>query len=319
MMEDMNMKDEVQPMDQEAVERLRSEIPGLASFTALTPLLKGWSEDRKFVAGNDAGERLLLRLSKASLLERKQVEFERMRQVAASGVPMSQPLACGLCDAGRSVYMLLSWQNGEDAGGVIPRLSPPAQYELGRQAGLLLRRMHSLAAPADQEEWSARFNRKVDAKIAGYQACGIRFGGADRVIEYLARNRGLLANRPQTFQHGDYHIGNMIVSPGGELSIIDFNRCDFGDPWEEFNRIVWCAECSPLFATGRIDGYFADDVPELFFHRLAFYIASNTLSSVYWAIPFGESEVATMLRQAARVLADFADMTNPVPRWYARP
>jgi len=35
-----------------------------------------------------------------------------------------------------------------------------------------------------------------------------------------------------------------------ELKIIDFDRCDFGDPGEEFNRIVWSAAASPFFATG---------------------------------------------------------------------
>lgn len=29
----------------------------------------------------------------------------------------------------------------------------------------------------------------------------------------------------------------MIISPEGKLSIIDFNRNDYGDPWEEVNRI----------------------------------------------------------------------------------
>jgi aminoglycoside phosphotransferase (APT) family kinase protein len=312
------MQEQQQP-DPGALTRLRSEIPGLAAFALIEPLLKGWSADRKFVATSQTGEKRLLRLSDAGLFERKQAEFGLMRQTAALGIPMSQPLGFGLCEAGQSVYLLLSWQEGEDAGEVLRRLSPLAQYNLGCEAGRLLRRMHALPAPAEQEDWSARFSRKADLKIAKYQACGIRFAGDDRVIAYLRQNGGLLAGRPQTFQHGDYHIGNMIVSPDGALSVIDFNRCDFGDPWEEFNRIVWCADCSPLFATGRIDGYFGGDVPDLFFRLLAFYIASNTLSSVYWAIPFGEAEVNTMLRQAAHVLADFEDMANPVPRWYKRP
>ena len=51
----------------------------------------------------------------------------------------------------------------------------------------------------------------------------------------------MLANRPQSFQHGDYHIGNMMIE-NNKIVIIDFDRYDFGDPWEEFNRIVWCAQ-----------------------------------------------------------------------------
>ena len=101
-----------------------------------------------------------------------------------------------------------------------------------------------------------------------------------------------------------------------KLTIIDFNREDYGDPWEEFNRIVWCAQASPHFARGRIDGYFGTPPPELFWRLLALYIASNTLSSIFWAVPFGEREIQTMTRQAADVLRWFDDMKNPVPVWY---
>lgn len=98
--------------------------------------------------------------------------------------------------------------------------------------------------------------------------------------------------------------------------IIDFDRYDFGDPWEEFNRIVWCAQKAPIFASGMVDGYFDGQVPEEFWKLLALYISSNTLSSVPWAIPFGQREIDTMLHQAAEVLEWYDNMKNPVPTWY---
>lgn len=108
----------------------------------------------------------------------------------------------------------------------------------------------------------------------------------------------------------------MIISSDRALSIIDFNRPDFGDPWEEFNRIVWSASVSPHFATGQLNGYFGGKPPFDFFKLLAFYISSNTFSSIYWAIPFGKEEIATMKNQAQDVLTWFNNMKNPVPTWY---
>ena len=35
-------------------------------------------------------------------------------------------------------------------------------------------------------------------------------------------------------------------------AIIDWNRDDFGDPREEFNRITFTAHISPHFATGQL-------------------------------------------------------------------
>ena len=128
----------------------------------------------------------------------------------------------------------------------------------------------------------------------------------------------MLRGRPQVYQHGDYHIGNMMIDRNGKLHIIDFNRNDSGDPWEEFNRIVWCAQKSPLFASGMVNGYFDGDVPLEFWKLLALYISSNTLSSVYWAIPFGQGEVDTMLNQAKEVLSWYDNMRNPIPTWYCK-
>ncbi|MGN0314006.1 MAG: hypothetical protein ACI4EG_04340 [Fusicatenibacter sp.] len=51
-----------------------------------------------------------------------------------------------------------------------------------------------------------------------------------------------------------------------------------------------------------VNGYFDGEVPEKFWKLLAFYIASDTLSSLYWAIPFGEKEVETMKHQAREIL-----------------
>lgn len=102
----------------------------------------------------------------------------------------------------------------------------------------------------------------------------------------------------------------------GNIVVIDFNRNEYGDPWEEFNRIVWCAQAAPLFASGMVDGYFDNDIPKEFWDLLALYISSNTLSSLPWAIPFGEVEIEVMKKQAKDILDWYNGMKNTVPKWY---
>ncbi|MDR0248825.1 MAG: serine/threonine protein kinase [Oscillospiraceae bacterium] len=65
-------------------------------------------------------------------------------------------------------------------------------------------------------------------------------------------------------------------------------------------------------------GYFGGEPPIEFFKLLAFYIASNTLSSIYWAIPFGQTDIDTMMKQAQDVLERFDNMQNPMPTWYLK-
>ena len=284
------------------------------NFVTKEPINKGWSSDKKYCVTDENGTRYLLRVSDIAQHDTKQSEFNMMKQVASFGVPMCQPIEFGTCEDG--VYSVQSWIDGEDAEQVMSGYSDTEQYVYGLEAGRILRKIHSIPAPATQEDWEIRFNRKMDYKIKKYGECPIKYENGQAFIDYINENRHLLKDRPQVYQHGDYHIGNMMIDRNGQLHIIDFNRNDYGDPWEEFNRIVWCAQKAPLFASGMVNGYFDNNVPMEFWRLLALYISSNTLSSVYWAIPFGQDEVNTMLNQAKEVLSWYDNMRNPVPTWY---
>lgn len=284
------------------------------NFVTKEPINKGWSNDQKYCVTDEYGTRYLLRVSDISQHDTKQSEFNMMKQVASLGVPMCQPIAFGTCEDG--VYSIQSWIDGEDAEQVMAGCSDTEQYVFGLEAGRILCKIHSIPAPATQEDWEIRFNRKMNYKIKKYGECPIKYENGQAFIDYINENRHLLKNRPQVYQHGDYHIGNMMIDQNGQLCIIDFNRNDYGDPWEEFNRIVWCAQKAPLFAAGMVNGYFDNNVPMAFWRLLALYISSNTLSSLYWAIPFGQDEVNIMLNQAKEILSWYDNMRNPVPTWY---
>ena len=278
------------------------------------PICKGWSGDKKYHIQDEQEHSYLLRISPLEKHEKRLTQFRRMEQVAALGIPMCLPLEFGTCEEG--VYAIHSWIDGRDAEEVIPTLVPDMQYAYGQDAGSILKKMHTLPAAADAEPWSLRFNRKIDRKIAAYENCSLKYDGGEAFLAHIARSRHLLSDRPQTYQHGDYHIGNMMLDRNGLLTVIDFDRDDCGDPWEEFNRIVWCAQKAPRFAAGMVDGYFDGCVPAEFWDLLALYICSNTLSSLPWAIPFGEKEIQTMRSQAQEVLQWYEQMQTTVPTWY---
>jgi len=286
----------------------------MREFISKAPIEKGWSEDKKYCATDAAGTRYLLRVSPAVRYENRKALYEILQRVAATGIPMNLPLDFWADDEG--VCMLYSWIDGENlTEDALPALPKTEQYAMGYRAGEILRKIHTVPAPEDQEGWEPRFNRKIDTKIRKYRECGLRFEGDEYVLAYIEQNRHLLKGRPQCFQHGDYHANNMMLEHG-ELRIIDFDRYDFGDPWEEFNRIVWCAQASPHFATGMVRGYFEGEPPEELFRLLALYIASNTLSSICWAIPFGREQIDILMEQAQDVLRWYDNMRTPVPSWY---
>ena len=254
-------------------------------FDSVTEIEKGWSGDKKYCAVK-GDTKYLLRISNRKNYSKIRKINKIMRRLAQMNLSMCKPVKLGLCRQG--VYILQSFIDGIDAEENIHKYSRQQQYDFGVQAGRILKQIHTVPAPKKQQDWG---------------------------IHYINANRSLIKNRPQCFQHGDYHIGNMMIE-NGKIVVIDFDRYDFGDPWEEFNRIVWAAQSSAEFATGMINGYFDNDVPELFWKLLKLYIGSNTLSSVPWAIPFGEEQIDVMLNQAKDVLHWYDNYELLIPKWY---
>ncbi len=282
-------------------------------FSTKEPIRKGWSCDKKYCVETADGTKYLLRITPEEKSANRPEMFLMQQKADARGVSMCRPIEFGRCDEG--VYTLYTWVDGKDAEEVIPFLSDAESYVMGLDAGRELKKIHSIPAPENQPDWETRFNAKADKKIQMYNDCPLKYDGGEAFIKYINQNRHLLKNRPQCYQHGDFHIGNMMVE-NGKIVIIDFDRYDFGDPWEEFNRIVWCAQASPCFATGIVNGYFDGEVPLAFWKLSALYIASNTLSSLPWGIPFGEEQIAIFQKQAKDVLSWYDHMRNPVPAWY---
>lgn len=288
----------------------------LSDFVEKVEIQKGWSEDKKYCVMDKDGQKYMLRISSMEQYERKKAEFERMQKVRVLGIPMCEPIEFGTCEEG--VYSIQSWIYGNDAREMIPSLPEDAAYNLGVEAGKILKKIHSIPAPDGIEDWEIFFNRKMDRKIEMYNNCPLKYENGQAFIAYIEANRHLLKNRPRVYQHGDFHDGNLMIDNNGHIVVVDFDREDYGDPWEEFNRIVWCAQSSPKFATGMIDGYFDGEVPMEFWKLLALYISSNSLSSLPWAIPFGQGEIDVMTKQAKDILGWYDGMKNVVPSWYRR-
>jgi len=294
--------------------KLRCRLDIFARFTECVPIEKGWSGDKKYRVTDETGTVFLLRISPAERYEQRKFMFSLQQRAAETGVPMCLPIEFGECDAG--VFSLQSWVDGVELRDVLPDKTDTEQYALGLKAGEYLRKIHEVPAPDGQIDWEQRILQKTDAAIQRHHECPEKFEGDTFVLEYLENNLHLTRERSQSLQHGDFHEGNLMYTADGELYIIDFDRCDYGDPWEEFNRITFDAQASPHFATGKIRGYFNGEPPEKFFETMLFYIARGTASSVAWAYPFGETDVQFMKDLARQVLEWFDNMKNPIPTWY---
>lgn len=292
---------------------------GVAEGWTLQEIRKGWSRDRKYRVQTRDGGVFLLRVSADTALEEKKREWARMETAAAAGLPMTAPVAFRHFPGEGEVHMLLTYLYGVELEAVLPALSPGVQYALGVQAGELLARLHQCIAPKPWGDLGARMRRKNALRLARYAACGLRLekeAAYQGVLAHLPRH--LVEAPPPALLHGDYHPGNMVRQPDGTLGILDFNRSEYGDPYEDFNRVaMFTAQRSPLFAWGQLQGYFQGPVPEDFYEALAWYAAGDCLGGLVWSMDFGAREVAGHRVRAARIHADFGGFSGGPPRWVA--
>nr|WP_281367816.1 phosphotransferase [Saccharibacillus deserti] len=302
-------------------------IPGSDTWISAELIDKGWSADRKYRIGATGGASMLLRVSEASLAESKRAEYIRVGQAASLGIPSSRPIDFGICRADSTetndpgsapfVYSLLSWIEGEDAQDLLPDLPAEEAYGHGHSAGIWLRRMHGLPAPVRTEPPAVTLRRELERKRAAYEECGYRLPARQRLLSQIEARLPILDRALPSFRQGDYHPGNMIIGPDGQLNIIDFNRSGGGDPYRDFNRLeTFTSRISLPFAQGQLDGYRESGPHDPdFWRRISLYCAMECMFAILWAVPFGEPEITDTLERSERIWTDFSGFEQDVPLW----
>lgn len=297
---------------------IMKDISIYETFAKIEPITKGMSGDKKYYIETVDGNYLLLRIADSSEYAQKRIEYEIIEEMHSRNVPMPSPIEFGICDNGKSVYTLLSWIEGVEVESILATLSPKEQYQMGLESGKILKKIHTVCVKNVIPDWYERYNFVIKPRLEAFYSEGVRFPGDAIILDYLEKNRELLDNRPQCIHHGDYHMGNMIQTTSGHLSIIDWHTVDFdnyGDPWYEFNRIgIKCGE----FASGQINGYFNNEVPEKFWKLLMYYLSASAITSIVWTKYFAPDELPSILKMNTDILHCFDDMKNPVPTWYIK-
>ncbi|AWB44519.1 aminoglycoside phosphotransferase [Paenibacillus sp. CAA11] len=307
-------------MNEDLAQAVKAEVPLLRKLAELREIHKGYSPDRKFEAAAD-GRRYLLRIYEQRLVARKQEEFKILQELhERHDVRCSRPLGIGMLSGLGLGYMLLTYIEGEDAVDELPRLSKGQQYDIGYDAGSQLRRMHQIQAPDSvAASWAQRSLAKHRKYVDEYSQTETKIERGDRVLGFIEEHLHLLQHRPVSLQHDDFHTGNLIIKDGCLAGIIDFNRFDWGDPYQEFMKTgMFSSEVSIPFAVGQIRGYFQGREPdELFWTLYSMYIAMCLISSVVWIKKVKPEETGIMMEKINRVLADHNDFQAVIPQWYS--
>lgn len=277
---------------------------------------KGWSSDDKYLITTKSGEKQLLRIADIAQYEDKKKEYEIITKYSKTGINMSMPIDFGICNSNQNVYMILSWIEGVDLEEVLPKMSADEHYELGRMAGEILKKIHSIPVDEADMPTETKKNKKL-WQLSRYENSNVRIKDDEIAVKYVYDNIDKIWSERPVYMHGDYHPGNLIYMEDGSIGVIDFNRWEVGDPYEEFYKLQsFGIELSVPYCIGQIEAYFTDNIPDDFWSVLAVYVAHTSLFSIAWAEKFGQDDVDGMVRRCLVAFDDYDDFRLTVPKWY---
>lgn len=164
--------------------------------------------------------------------------------------------------------------------------------------------------------WHSDYIINAGRQIEEFNKTGFKIDGINTIFSYFENNKHLINDRPLHSIHGDYHTGNFMISENNDLTVVDWDMCGCGDPWNDFSAIN-NADVFPHFTTGLVRGYFGGEPPMEFWNIAAVYISIGALSCVNWAMSNPES-LESCVKNVNDTLIWFDNMKNPMPRWYLK-
>ncbi|MEG0285217.1 MAG: GNAT family N-acetyltransferase [Vagococcus sp.] len=295
---------------------LRHNIPNYYEWDSVDFMDLGWSSDKKYrVTKNN--QAFLIRLFPIELLNKKRKEFEFIKKCNEL-IDCSKAITCSTAsNKSTQAYMMLSYIEGESLDIVLNSYTNQEQYQLGIEAGRILKIIHSIdLEPTDNTELLSNLEAKKREQLDRFIKANYTLPHQEKVISFVSKHLNKIREQEVVYQHGDFHPGNMIIDDNQELYIIDFNRCDIGDPYEEFLKIaLFTVESSTFFSLGQIDGYFNHHIPDSFWELLKIYSLHSSLFSIVWAEGIGQKEVDGMIERYHRIYSDYNELKNLVPKW----
>lgn len=294
------------------------DIKSSNCWISTAKILKGWSTDEKYLITTKTGDKQLLRLSTIDKYEEKKKEYDIIAKYARTGINMSMPISFGICNENQNVYMILTWVEGQDLEEVLPTLSEKEQYHLGSLAGEILRKIHNIPVDKADVPNDTKKNKKL-RQLLNYEKSNVRIPNDEFAIQYIYDNIDNIWQEKPVYQHGDFHPGNLIYLNDGSIGVIDFNRWEIGDPYEEFYKMEsFAIEISIPFCIGQIETYFDGKIPNCFWITLAVYVAHASLYSIKWAEKFGARDIDEMTERCLVAFKDYNNFNLIIPTWYKK-
>lgn len=291
-------------------------IPHLKNAASIVELTKGFSYDKKFIID----QKYLLRCFSSEDKERRNAEFETVRTLAAYSNYVPEGIEFNSLPGSDISYMLLTYMPGEDGETALKKLKTEEQYSAGVSSGKELKKLHRLSAPEGYPSWFSVKKKKSDNYLKELKKLDVDGHFVHLLEVYIKENESLMKNRPNRFQHDDFHPSNILIDRNRFSGIIDFQRMDWGDPVHDLQKLGFFSKrISIPFTRGVVDGYHFDEETVLpsFWELYAFYSAVHIVSALVWGMKNSRSQFKMMLDYSYDVAKDHNHFKRNIPHWYS--
>lgn len=170
---------------------------------------KGWSNDKKYIIFDENKNKYFLKISKINEKLRKLLEFENTQLIHNLDVKIPKPIK--LYEEKNKIYLITEYIDGKILEEIIDNYSKKEQYKLGLKAGKYLKLIHSIKPLKVTYDWANFYNEKIERKLKNYYDSNINYENINYFINIIEKKRNLIKKRPIRYQHGDFHIGNMMI------------------------------------------------------------------------------------------------------------
>lgn len=292
----------------------------LNSIDSIEKINYGWSIDRKYILVSN-NKKFIFRLTDCEkdtpLYNYRLKQYNNLSNIKSNYIPKT----IDYYHTNNIFLTVLEYLEGKDLEKTLPLISEKEQYNLGLQAGNILKEIHNTKIDNSKYiDWGKKYHENNINKIKLYKELiekepKYKVKNMDKAIDILLNKGDTILKRPVTLCHGDYHIGNMIVN-NNQIYIIDFGSSSIEDPYEEYDRYIFTLKRSQAFANGQIHGYFNGNPDIEFFELIKYYTCRNYIASITWSIPFGEKEVDVAMENINLIDKYYDEFNLTIPNWY---
>ncbi|MEH6944348.1 aminoglycoside phosphotransferase family protein [Bacillus sp. JJ722] len=217
-------------------------------------------------------------------------------------------------------YMVLTYIQGDDAEIALCELSEKDQYTAGFLAGKELKKLHNLSAPLNYPSWYYLKKEKSDKYLMELKTVEVDDSIKEMIETYIKENEILMKERPNKFQHDDFHPSNILIHNKSFSGIIDFQRMDWGDPIHDLQKLGFFSKrISIEFTKGIIDGYHEKQkINKSFWELYTLYSAIHIVSALVWGKKRSQEQFDLLLEYSLDVIKDHNNFKCIVPNWYKK-